>query len=284
MVMEIGLMRLLTKKITDGGRMDDYQPRKSLGQHWLNDGATLNKIVDYAKLNSKDYVVEIGPGLGSLTSLISAKAGKVLAVEVDEQLFNNLKNFNQADNLEFVNQDILKFDLTKLPKDYKIVANIPYYLTSHLIRLLTDSINPPIKIVLLIQKEVAERIDAKPGSMSVLSVVVQQYFDVEKKNIVLAEMFTPPPKVDSQIIVLSRRAKPVIKTDNDKDFFRLVRVGFSARRKTLENSLSNGLRINKQQVREIIIDAKLDPSVRPQVLTILQWGQLFKVFKTRNIV
>lgn len=282
--MEIGLMRLLTKKITDGGRMDDYQPRKSLGQHWLNDGATLNKIVDYAKLNSKDYVVEIGPGLGSLTSLISAKAGKVLAVEVDEQLFNNLKNFNQADNLEFVNQDILKFDLTKLPKDYKIVANIPYYLTSHLIRLLTDSINPPIKIVLLIQKEVAERIDAKPGSMSVLSVVVQQYFDVEKKNIVLAEMFTPPPKVDSQIIVLSRRAKPVIKTDNDKDFFRLVRVGFSARRKTLENSLSNGLRINKQQVREIIIDAKLDPSVRPQVLTILQWGQLFKVFKTRNIV
>jgi len=264
--------------------MDDYQPRKSLGQHWLNDGATLNKIVDYAKLNSKDYVVEIGPGLGSLTSLISAKAGKVLAVEVDEQLFNNLKNFNQADNLEFVNQDILKFDLTKLPKDYKIVANIPYYLTSHLIRLLTDSINPPIKIVLLIQKEVAERIDAKPGSMSVLSVVVQQYFDVEKKNIVLAEMFTPPPKVDSQIIVLSRRAKPVIKTDNDKDFFRLVRVGFSARRKTLENSLSNGLRINKQQVREIIIDAKLDPSVRPQVLTILQWGQLFKVFKTRNIV
>jgi 16S rRNA (adenine1518-N6/adenine1519-N6)-dimethyltransferase len=136
---------------------------------------------------------------------------------------------------------------------------------------------------LLIQKEVAERIDAKPGSMSVLSVVVQQYFDVEKKDIVFAEMFTPPPKVDSQIIILSKRAKPVIKTDNDKEFFRLVRVGFSARRKTLENSLSNGLRLDKKQVREIIIEAKLDPNVRPQVLTILQWGQLFKVFKTRDI-
>jgi 16S rRNA (adenine1518-N6/adenine1519-N6)-dimethyltransferase len=283
MDMVIGLMQLPMKKIMGGGRMDDHQPRKSLGQHWLIDQETLTKIVDYAEINTDDYVVEIGPGLGSLTSLISAKAGKVLAIEIDEDLFTNLKNFNKADNLEFVNQDILKFDLTKLPKDYKIVANIPYYLTSHLIRLLTESKNPPMKIVLLIQKEVAERIDAKPGSMSVLSVVVQQYFDVETKDIVLAEMFTPPPKVDSQIIVLSRRARPIIKTDNDKDFFRLVRVGFSARRKTLENSLSNGLRIDKQQVRLIIIEAGLDPSVRPQVLTINQWGQLFILFKVQNL-
>ena len=282
--MVIGRMQLPTKKIMDGGRMDDYQPRKSLGQHWLNDPDTLDKIVNYAQITAKDYVLEIGPGLGSLTTLLSAKAGSVLAIEIDEQLFRNLKNFNQADNLEFVNEDILKFDLTKLPKDYKIVANIPYYLTSHLIRLLTESTNPPSKIVLLIQKEVAERIDAKPGSMSVLSVVVQQYFDVEKKDVVLAEMFTPPPKVDSQIIVLSRRSKPVIKTENDKEFFRLVRVGFSARRKTLENSLSNGLRMDKKQVRENIIEAKLDPSVRPQVLTIEQWGQLFKVFKSQNLV
>lgn len=264
--------------------MVDHYPNKSLGQHWLNDPVILSKIVDYAELNSKDYVLEIGPGLGSMTSLISNKAGKVLAIEIDQDLFNILKLNNHEDNLEFVNQDILKFDLTKLPKNYKIVANIPYYLTSHLIRLLTESKNPPIKIVLLIQKEVAERLDAKPGSMSVLSVVVQQYFDVAKRDIVLAEMFTPPPKIDSQIIVLSRRKKPVVNTDNDKEFFRLVRIGFSARRKTLENSLSNGLRVEKSKAREMIVLAKLDPNIRPQVLTIEQWGELFKVFKAQNLV
>ena len=263
--------------------MLDHQPNKSLGQHWLNDQETLRKIVDYAEIKGNDYVLEIGPGLGSLTSIISAKAGKVLAIEIDEDLYRNLKHQNKEDNLEFVNQDILKFDLTRLPKDYKIVANIPYYLTSHLIRLLTESKNPPIRIVLLIQKEVAQRIDARPGSMSVLSVVVQQYFNVSKKDIVLAEMFTPTPKVDSQIIVLSRRINPIVKTDNDKDFFRIVRVGFSNRRKTLENSLSNGLRAEKEVVRELILQAKLDPSVRPQVLTVEQWGELFKVLKSHNL-
>jgi 16S rRNA (adenine1518-N6/adenine1519-N6)-dimethyltransferase len=272
------------KKIMDGGKMDDHRQNKSLGQHWLSNQPTLKKIVDYAELTNKDYVLEIGPGLGSLTSIISNQAGSVLAVELDKALFNRLKNNNLQNNLEFLNQDILKFDLTKLPKNYKIVANIPYYLTSHLIRLLTESNNPPIKIVLLIQKEVAERIDAKPGSMSVLSVVVQQYFEVSKKDLVSAEMFSPPPKVDSQIIVLSRRKKPIIKTDNDKEFFRLVRIGFSSKRKTLENSISNGLRLDKQQVNTLIIQAKLDPGVRPQVLTIEQWGQLFKVFKAENLV
>ncbi|HUC79010.1 MAG TPA: 16S rRNA (adenine(1518)-N(6)/adenine(1519)-N(6))-dimethyltransferase RsmA [Candidatus Saccharimonadales bacterium] len=271
-------------KIMGGGKMTGFEPKKSLGQHWLNDSKILSKIVSYANLSKQDYVLEVGPGLGSLTSMISSQAGKVLAVEIDETLFKHLKLLNLDQNLEIINQDILKFDLTQLPKDYKIVANIPYYLTSHLIRLLTESTNPPIKIVLLIQKEVAERIAAKPGSMSILSVVVQQYFNVELQDVVAAEMFTPPPKVDSRIVVLTRRSKPQVSTDNDKDFFRLVKVGFSARRKTLENSISNGLREDKQSIKRIINEAKLKPNIRPQMLSINQWGKLFKLFKAHNLL
>jgi len=264
--------------------MTNIKPKKSLGQHWLNDQQTLENIVNYAEVSKQDYVLEIGPGLGSLTSMISNQAGNVLAVEIDEILFNNLKALNKKDNLKFINQDILKFDLTSLPKDYKLIANIPYYLTSHLLRLLVESTNPPITIVLLIQKEVAERIAARPGSMSTLSVVVQQYYQVEKKDIVLAKMFAPPPKVDSQIVVLSRRVKPVIITSDDNDLFRLVRIGFSARRKTLENSLSNGLRQDKQSIRELIAEASIDARVRPQVLTLEDWGRLYKVFKDHKLI
>lgn len=267
----------------DGGRVIDLIPKKSLGQHWLNDQPTLKKIVNYAKVTKHDYVLEIGPGLGSLTSLISDQAGKVLAVEIDEILFNNLKLLNNKDNLDFVNQDILKFDFTQLPKDYKLVANIPYYLTAHLIRLLVESTNSPFKIVLLVQREVADRIAAKPGSMSTLSVVVQQYYEVEKKEVVLAKMFTPPPKVDSQILVLSKRKRPVVKTDDDKELFRLVRIGFSARRKTLENSLSNGLRQDKAKIKHLISQASLDSKVRAQMLSLEDWGRLFKVFKASNL-
>jgi len=284
MDMVIGLMLRPMNKITGGGKMAILEPKKSLGQHWLNDVATLGKIVDFGKLNKQDYVLEIGPGLGSLTSLITGKAGKVLAVEIDQQLFNSLKSKNLDDNLEIVNQDILKFDLTKLPKDYKIVANIPYYLSSHLIRLLTESINPPSRIVLLVQREVAERIAAKPGSMSVLSIVAQQYFNVSLGDIVPASMFVPPPKVDSQIIILSRRAKPVVLTRDDKQFFRLVKVGFSARRKTLENSISNSLRIDKKITKDIIKEANLDPNIRPQMLSIIEWGKLFKLFKRQELI
>jgi len=279
-----GQMQLHMNKIMGGGKMTGFEPKKSLGQHWLNDSKILSKIVSYANLSKQDYVLEVGPGLGSLTSMISSQAGKVLAVEIDETLFKHLKLLNLDQNLEIINQDILKFDLTQLPKDYKIVANIPYYLTSHLIRLLTESTNPPIKIVLLIQKEVAERIAAKPGSMSILSVVVQQYFNVELQDVVAAEMFTPPPKVDSRIVVLTRRSKPQVSTDNDKDFFRLVKVGFSARRKTLENSISNGLREDKQSIKRIINEAKLEPNIRPQMLSINQWGKLFKLFKAHNLL
>jgi 16S rRNA (adenine1518-N6/adenine1519-N6)-dimethyltransferase len=264
--------------------MPNIIPKKSLGQHWLNDQQTLQDIVDYAEISKKDYVVEIGPGLGSLTSILSTQAGNVLSIEIDEQLFNVLRSENKTKNLEFVNQDILKFDLTKLPKNYKLVANIPYYLTSHLIRLLVDSTNPPIKIVLLIQKEVAERIAAKPGSMSVLSVVAQQHYIVEKMDIVPAKLFTPPPKVDSQVIVLTRRSKPVVKILEGKDFFRLVRIGFSARRKTLENSLSNGTRLDKNITRELIVEAKLDPRIRPQELSLEEWGRIYSVYIIHNLL
>jgi 16S rRNA (adenine1518-N6/adenine1519-N6)-dimethyltransferase len=260
------------------------KPNKSLGQHWLSDQSILEKIASYAEIDQSDNILEIGPGLGTLTGVLASKAKKVMSVEIDEELFQKLNKDNKLDNLEFVNQDILKFDLNLLPKDYKLVANIPYYLTSHLIRILVDSPNPPSKIVLLIQKEVAERITAKPGSMSILSAVVQFYYVAESKDIVLAKMFTPPPKVDSQIITMTRRKTPIVKVDDSNNFFRLIKVGFSARRKILENSLSAGLRLDKEVIRGIINSVGLAPLIRPQMLSIGDWGRLYREMKHQKLI
>ena len=173
-----GQMQLHMNKIMGGGKMTGFEPKKSLGQHWLNDSKILSKIVSYANLSKQDYVLEVGPGLGSLTSMISSQAGKVLAVEIDDTLFKHLKLLNLDQNLEIINQDILKFDLYSATKrlqnccQHTLLSNFTFNSFTD------ESTNPPIKIVLLIQKEVAERIAAKPGSMSILSVVVQQYFNV----------------------------------------------------------------------------------------------------------
>jgi 16S rRNA (adenine1518-N6/adenine1519-N6)-dimethyltransferase len=152
------------------------QAKKSLGQHWLKDEASLTAICDAAELTQTDTVLEIGPGQGSLTSQLVRRAGKVIAVELDEYLASEIPFRVTDDNLEVVQGDILKFDLTQLPFGYKVVANIPYYLTSNLIRILSESPNPPSVMVLLVQKEVARRIAAKPGQMSLLSVSAQLYY------------------------------------------------------------------------------------------------------------
>lgn len=254
-------------------------PKKSLGQHWLQDQVALGAMCDAAEIQTTDTVLEIGPGLGTLTELLTKRAKEVIAVEFDEALAQALPGVVGAANLSTVQHDILKFDLTTLPKNYKIVANIPYYLTSNLIRVISESVNPPAVAALLVQKEVAQRVAATPGEMSLLSVSAQFYWDVSTGHEVPAELFTPPPKVDSQILVLKRRDQPLFPGTDIQIFFQLVKAGFSARRKTLLNSLSGGLRLDKKQTSQLLEAAGIAANLRPQTLSLDQWHSLYKTYQ-----
>ncbi|HSH18689.1 MAG TPA: 16S rRNA (adenine(1518)-N(6)/adenine(1519)-N(6))-dimethyltransferase RsmA [Candidatus Saccharimonadales bacterium] len=251
-------------------------PKKSLGQHWLHDEASLWAMLDHAGVTGEDTVLEIGPGLGTLTKLLVAEAERVVAVEFDEALAAGLAKRVPADNLQVVRQDILQFDLTTLPADYKVVANIPYYLTSKLVRVLSESANSPAVAVLLVQKEVAERLAAKPGQLSILGVTSQFYWQVSLGLVVKAELFTPPPKVDSQIVVLQRRAEPLFPDVDTTQFFRLVKAGFGEKRKTLNNALSAGLHLEKPAVKQWLETAGVSPQLRAQNLSLDEWHTLYR--------
>lgn len=253
--------------------MSDPAPKKSLGQHWLNDPVSLQAMAEAASVSSGDQVLEIGPGLGTLTKVLLERGAAVTAVEFDSLLAAQLRAKGHK-NLEVLSEDILKFDFTRLPKDYMVVANIPYYLTSNLLRVLSESANPPTKMALLVQKEVAERVAAGPGSMSLLSLSVQVYNEVSIGMVVPAKLFTPPPKVDSQILVLTRREVPLVSPEASEVFFRVVKAGFSQRRKKLRSSLSGGLRCTKLEAGQLLAAAQIDPDARPQELGVEHWLRL----------
>lgn len=256
--------------------MNDPAPRKALGQHWLDDPVSLQAMADAADVAPTDTVLEIGPGLGTLTQVLVSRAKTVVAVELDHELASQLQTRVPAVNLQVTEQNILQFDLTQLPPGYKVVANIPYYLTSNLIRILSESINPPSRAVLLVQQEVAERVAAAPGEMSLLSVTSQWFWSVSLDMVVPAALFTPPPKVDSQILVLTRRAAPLFPDVDTKVFFRMVKAGFSQRRKTLLNSLSAGLHLDKQAVKDMLAASGVAENTRAQSLSLEQWHALYK--------
>lgn len=277
----------------------DPIPKKSLGQHWLNDEYSLLSMVAAAKIDKNDNVLEIGPGLGSLTKLLMAAAAHVTAVEYDSILAHNLATRIGASNLSVVHHDILTFDLTTLAPDYKVVANIPYYLTSKLVRVLSESTNQPSMVALLVQKEVAERLAAKPGELSILGVTAQYYWDISLGPVVKAELFTPPPKVDSQIVIMQRRAstvfqsaapataapgfaapsQPIDADDFDvKIFFRVVKAGFGARRKTLLNSIGAGLHLAKADTYQLLTAAGINPGLRAQNLSLDDWHKLYLAY------
>lgn len=256
--------------------------KKSLGQHWLKDPDILKQIADQADISPGESVLEIGPGLGTLTSRLLKKTNNVVVVELDEDLAKKLPGQFPGKNLKVYNEDILDFDLTILPKNYKVVANVPYYITSKIIQKLMTSENPPKTIVLLIQEEVAERIVAKNDQMSILSLSVQIYAEASLGVEVPAHYFTPPPKVDSQVVVLARRNRPLIDPAEQKDFFKLVRIGFSAKRKKLSTNLSVGYGVNKKDAEKWLADCNIAQDVRAQQLTIDQWKELLHVLQVRN--
>ncbi len=226
-------------------------------------------------MQPKDVILEVGPGPGSLTKLLVQKAHRIIAVELDKDLAAGLSKRVPDSNLQVVTQDILGFDFSSLPSDYKLVANIPYYLTSNLIRVISETPHPPKTAVLLVQKEVARRVAAPPGDMSLLSVTTQFYWQVSLGLEVAAHLFEPPPKVDSQILILKRRPKLLFPDVNTKAFFRLTKTGFAQRRKTLLNSLSSGLHLDRETVKTLCEKVHIDPKRRAQTLSLDEWHKLY---------
>lgn len=253
-------------------------PNKSLGQHWLTDRFILSEIADSAEITKDDMVLEIGPGLGTLTSELLRQAGSVTSVEFDKELARKLPGQFPGTNLSVINQDILSFDLDSLPENYIVVANVPYYITSKIVQMLMTAKNKPKVAVLLVQKEVAERIAAEPGDMSILAVSAQVYAEAELGIEVPREFFTPPPKVDSQVVILKTRQQPLVMDDQEKQFFRMVKAGFSAKRKKLRSSLSGGLAISKAEVEQLLKSAAVSPDSRAEDLAVADWIRLTDVF------
>ena len=262
---------------------------KSLGQHWLRDREILDAIAFSAEIEDGDFVLEIGPGLGTLTSSLlkfAGKNGKVLSVEFDENLARKLPAQFPGKNLEIINADFLDFDLSKLPKNYKVAANVPYYITSKIVEKLLTAENKPSVASLLVQKEVAERMAAGAGELSILAIASQLYAEVELDILVPREFFTPPPKVDSQVVVLRTRSENLLEKFNrenscqisEKEFFRVVKTGFSAKRKKILKALSGGLAISKEETQRILSEAEISPDVRAQDIGIESWLKLAKVF------
>lgn len=237
---------------------------KSLGQHWLNNRLVLEEIADLA--GTGKVCVEIGPGLGFLTSSLLKRFNKVIAVEFDERLARNLPGSFPGTNLEVVNGDILKYDFGQIEGNYAVAGNIPYYITSPIIEKVLTAENTPEKVVLLMQKEVAERILSEKET--VLSLFVKNRAKVLPGPVVKKEEFTPPPKVDSQVVVFEPHEPEV-----NEEVFDLIRKGFSAPRKKLIHNLS-GLK-SKEELIKIFEKSGIDPDARPGDLKLESWSGLY---------
>jgi 16S rRNA (adenine1518-N6/adenine1519-N6)-dimethyltransferase len=262
-------------------KLAGIKPNKSLGQHFLVDRPSLEAIMEAATVQPEDTVLEIGPGLGVMTRPLTRLAARVIAVETDPILAGLLRR-DAPDNLEVVEQDILEFDLRRLPAGYKVIANIPYYLTSKIFRLLVESPNPPAIMSMLIQKEVAERITAAPGKLSLLALSVQYYGRPELVRIVERHKFWPPPDVDSAVLRVTLTG-PAFKADPPK-LFRLMKAGFGEKRKQLKNSLAGGLNLSSDLATELLASAKLPPTARAQELDLKSWERLYKAAHNHAIL
>lgn len=250
---------------------------KRLGQNFLQDPYALEKIVKAAEIRPTDTVLEIGPGLGSLTRYLAAGAQKVVAVELDEKLFPPLEAvIAPYHNIQLVQGDILGIEPKEVigQPDYLVVANIPYYITSALIRHLLESNPKPRRIVLTIQKEVAERICAGPGDMSLLALSVQVYGQPRIATHIPAGAFFPAPKVDSSVLVIDIFPTPLVDEKILDVFFQLIKAGFSQKRKKLRNSISAGMRQSAAEAEKMLRAVDIDPQRRAETLSLEEWGKL----------
>lgn len=267
-------------------KQHDLTLKKSLGQNFLTDGNVLSRIVHSLDLEPGDAVLEIGPGIGALTEPLARQASKVVAVEIDQRLIPILEErFNDYPNLTVVHHDVLKVDLPALFNEHftehkrvHVAANLPYYITTPIIMRLLESGIPFEKFVLMIQKEVAERLSAKPGSKDYgsLTAAVQYYCEIEHLFVVPGTVFIPPPKVDSSVIRMTRRKEPPVTLADESFFFKVIKSSFAQRRKTLLNNLSSQFfsKETKHRLTDVLNQAGIDPSCRAETLSLEQFARL----------
>lgn len=266
-------------------RLHGLRPDKGLGQNFLVDETALQRVVEAAGITSQDEVLEIGPGLGSLTRHLCAVAHRVVAVELDADLLPPLQDVLAPwKNVQVVQGDILDVSPGQLfeRSGYKVVANIPYYITSAVIRHLLESSIRPERIVLTVQREVAERIVAADGEMSILALSVQVYGRPSVAAYIPAGAFYPPPKVDSAVLCIELYTEPLIPAPQLDAFFRLVKAGFSQKRKTLRNALAGGLGIPAQAAETLLVAGEIDPRRRAETLNFAEWQRLTNSYAQRN--
>jgi 16S rRNA (adenine1518-N6/adenine1519-N6)-dimethyltransferase len=279
-----------TKKLL---RRAGVRVRKRLGQHFLIDEEILDVILNAADLSTDDTVIEVGPGLGVLTRELASRAGWVIAIELDNKLANALKtNLASFENTVIINEDVLGTDHLKLLKSrvafpaglqpYKVVANLPYYITSPVLRHFLEASVKPTKMVVMVQKEVAEALVAGPGQRSLLSVSVQFYGRPVIIERVPAAAFYPAPEVDSAILKIDVYSRPSVDVD-EEGFFRLMKAGFTATRKQAVNSFMKGLGLPRDRVLELLGEAEIDPKRRAETFTLEEWARLWQVFNEGGI-
>jgi len=263
----------------------NLRPSKGLGQHFLYDEGIARKVVAAADLTPADHVIEVGPGLGILTRPLAEQAGQVVAIELDHRLAEILREtLAPLSNVEIVEEDVLRINLVELVPPgvtYKVIANLPYYITSAAIRHFLEATRRPQLVVIMVQREVAERILAAPGEMSLLSVGVQFYGQPRLVGRVSRGAFYPSPRVDSAILRIDVYDHPPVWGDKPERFFRVVRAGFSQRRKQLRNSLSAGLGLSAQETTDTLRAHSIDEKLRPQVLSIEDWGKVCDAISSR---
>jgi 16S rRNA (adenine1518-N6/adenine1519-N6)-dimethyltransferase len=258
-------------------RKYDLRPDKRLGQNFLVDENALQNIVDLAAISADEAVLEIGPGLGSLTRRLALSAKRVVVVELDQRLIPVLGDTLAAfSNISVVEGDILALDPAALMEglDYLVVANIPYYITSALIRHLLEARHTPQRLILTVQEEVARRICAAPGDMSLLALSVQVYGRPQLVERIPAGAFFPPPKVDSAVVRIDVLPEALLSPPRRERLFRLAKAGFSQKRKTLRNSLAGGMHWQPAQAGGILVKAGIDPMRRPETLSLDEWIML----------
>ena len=271
----------------------NFNFQKRFGQNFLIDTHILEKIVDEAGIDEDDCVLEIGPGIGTMTQYLCERAGRVIAVEIDKALIPILNDtLSSYSNVEIINEDILKVDITNLCNKYnngrpiKVVANLPYYITTPIIMGLFESGCPLESITIMVQKEVADRMKCGPGSKDygALSLAVQFYSNPEIVANVSPESFIPKPGVGSSVIRLTRYPKPPVEVDDEKYMFKLIRTAFNMRRKTMVNSLMSGnLGLTKEEILSAIDKLNLSPQVRGEALTLNEFAALSNILsKAKN--
>ncbi len=259
--------------------MEHYglEPKKSLGQNFMHDPNTIAKITATADIQPNETVLEVGPGTGELTAALARVAQSVIAVEVDDRLAPLLEQrFRGAANIYFLFEDILRTNIPALVggKPYCVVANVPYYITSAILRHVLESRHRPRRVVMTVQYEVAQRVTAQPGDLSLLAVSVQYYGRPTLISKLNRAVFWPRPDVDSAILQIDPHPTPIVDVPSDDAFFAVVRAGFSQKRKQLRNSLSVGLALKPEQADAVLQAAGLNPQRRAETLTLAEWAAL----------